>query len=188
MAEYKLIGHDYTTPEMLAKVTGQAKYSEDIRADGMLFCKLLLSPMPHAKVLKIDASEALAMNGVAAILTPDDLPEVTVPPAGMTPFALTGWTERALTKEPLYEGEPILAVAAVDEVTAAEAIEKIKLDLEPLPFVIDPLDALRPDGPNARTQGNVFVGHVGVDSKAIQTLKWTAKDFEEVAAGRVSRP
>ena len=87
MAEYKLIGHDYTTPEMLAKVTGQAKYSEDIRADGMLFCKLLLSPMPHAKVLKIDASEALAMNGVAAILTPDDLPEVTVPPAGMTPFA-----------------------------------------------------------------------------------------------------
>lgn len=53
MADYKLIGHDYTTPEMLAKVTGQAKYSEDIRADGMLFCKLLLSPMPHAKVLKI---------------------------------------------------------------------------------------------------------------------------------------
>ena len=185
MAEYKLIGHDYTTPEMLAKVTGQAKFSEDIRAEGMLFCKLLLSPMPHAKVLKIDASEALAMNGVAAILTPDDLPEVTVPPADLTPFALGGWTERALTKEPLYEGEPILAVAAVDEVTAAAAIEKIKVDLEPLPFVIDPLDALRPDGPNGRTQGNVFVGHVGIDSKDIQTLKWTAKDFEEVAAGRL---
>lgn len=134
---------------------------------------------------RFDASEALAMNGVAAILTPDDLPEVTVPPPGLTPFALGGWTERALTKEPLYEGEPILAVAAVDEVTAAEAIEKIKVDLEPLPFVIDPLDALRPDGPNGRTQGNVFVGHVGIDSKDIQTLKWTAKDFEEVAAGRL---
>ena len=52
--------------------------------------------------------------------------------------------ERALTNEPLYEGEPILAVAAVDELTAAEAIEKIDVDFEPLPFVVDPLESLRP--------------------------------------------
>ena len=59
--------------------------------------------------------------------------------------------------EPLYQGEPILAVAAVDELTAAEAIEKIKIDFEPLPFVVDPLESLRPGGPNARTEGNVWV-------------------------------
>ena len=57
----------------------------------------------------------------------------------------------------MYEGEPILAVAAVDELTAAEAIEKIEIEFEPLPFVVDPLVSLRPGGPNARTQGNVWM-------------------------------
>ena len=55
----RLIGKDYETPDLYAKVTGQAKYAEDYHADGMLFCKLLLSPMPHARVRSIDAREAL---------------------------------------------------------------------------------------------------------------------------------
>jgi len=59
----KLIGQNYTTPDIVAKVTGKAKYAEDFRADGMLFAKLLLSPMPHARVKKIDTSAALAMPG-----------------------------------------------------------------------------------------------------------------------------
>src|SRR5262245_33995795 len=100
----------------------------------MLFTKLLLSPMPHARVRSIDTSEALAMPGVKAILTADDLPD------------LMG-QERALTNEPRYAGEPILAVAAVDELTAAEADERIRVDLEPLPFVTDPLESLRPNSP-----------------------------------------
>ena len=58
--------------------------------------------------------------------------------------------------EPVYQGEPILAVAAVDELTGAEAIEKIEIDFEPLPFVVDPLESLRPGGPNPRTDGNVW--------------------------------
>src|SRR5271156_4522449 len=71
---YKLIGQNYQTPDLIAKVTGRAKYAEDYRADGMLFAKLLLSPMPHAHIRSIDASAALAMPGVKAILTVDDLP------------------------------------------------------------------------------------------------------------------
>src|SRR6202051_271055 len=156
--QYKLIGKDYTTPDLYAKVTGQSKAPEDFRADGMLFCKLLLSPLPHARVKHIDASAALAMPGVKGILTADDLPApaafitddgVLIPP---TPKA-----ERGLTNEPLYQGEPILAVAAVDELTAAEAIEKIQIDYERLPFVVDPLVTLRPGGPNPRLEGNVWV-------------------------------
>src|SRR5258708_7846283 len=73
-AGYKLIGKNYTTADLHAKVTGRAKYAEDYRAEGMLFCKLLLSPLPHARVKRIDASQALAMPGVKAILTADDLP------------------------------------------------------------------------------------------------------------------
>src|SRR5579872_5157856 len=119
---HKLIGKNYATPDLVAKVTGRAKYAEDFRADGMLFCKLLLSPMPHARVRHIDTSAALATPGVKAILTADDLPDAA---RGDIP---------ALTNEPLYEGEPILAVAAVDELTACQAIERIGLDLELLPF------------------------------------------------------
>src|ERR1700675_925496 len=133
MPDPKLVGQNYTTPDLVAKVTGRAKYAEDYKTDGMLFCKLLLSPMPHARVRRIDTAAAMAMPGVKAILTADDLPRSN-----------TG-AQRALTNEPLYQGEPILAVAAVDEITAAEAIERIDLDLEPLPFVIDPVDSRRPN-------------------------------------------
>src|ERR1700722_10713142 len=70
----RLVGQNYTTPDLVAKVTGRSKYAEDFRADGMLFAKLLLSPYPHARILRIDASEALAMPGVKGMITMDDLP------------------------------------------------------------------------------------------------------------------
>jgi xanthine dehydrogenase molybdenum-binding subunit len=194
---YKLIGKNYPTPDLYAKVTGKAKYAEDFRADGMLFCKLALSPMPHARVRNIDAREALAMPGVKAILTMDDLPAPadSINDNGNVILANPrGY--RALTMEPLFQGQPILAVAAVDELTAAEAIEKIKIDLEPLPFVVDPLASLRPGGPNARIDGNVWVRPTppparpggprpAVAPPALETLKWTHEDFEDAKEGRL---
>src|SRR3712207_8443371 len=111
----------------------------------MLFAKLLLSPMPHARVRSIDTGAALAMPGVKAILTAEDMPAPadSVNDLGQT-IRANKRGELALTNEPLYEGEPILAVAAVDELTATEAIEKIVVDFEPLPFVVDPIVSLRP--------------------------------------------
>jgi xanthine dehydrogenase molybdenum-binding subunit len=73
-AQYRLIGKNYVTADLHAKVTGKAKYAEDYRAACMLFCKLLLSPLPHARIRRIEAREALAMPGVKAILTADDVP------------------------------------------------------------------------------------------------------------------
>ena len=122
MAE-KLIGQNYSTPDLVAKVTGRARYAEDFRAEGMLFAKLLLSPMPHCKVLSIDTSAAMAMPGVKAILLPEDLPGAVAGQVLGEGVVSTAQGEQALTMEPVYEGEPILAVAAVDEYTAAEAIE-----------------------------------------------------------------
>jgi len=178
MSDYKLVGHNYTTPDLIAKVTGRAKYAEDYRVDGMSFCKLLLSPMPHCRVRRIDAGAALAMPGVKGILTADDLPaprkEGGSPEAGASLAP-----EVALTNEPVYKGEPILAVAAASELDAAEAIEKIALDLEPLPFVVDPLESLRPNGPNARREGNAFVGG------ALKTVKWTSQDFASAPEGQM---
>jgi xanthine dehydrogenase molybdenum-binding subunit len=164
---YTLLGQDFAPPDLHAKVTGKAKYAEDFRADGMLFCRLLTSTMPHARV-KIDASEALKMDGVVAILTADDVPPATAP------------AEPILTNEPLFIGDRILAVAARNEELAAEAIERIKVEYEPLPYVIDPLASLFPAGPDARSDGNVVTG------QGVKTIKWTAGDFS--AAGETTLP
>lgn len=184
--QYKLIGKNYQTPDLYAKVTGKAKFAEDYRAGGMLFCKLLLSPLPHARVRRIDASEALAMPGVKAILTADDLP---APADSLTDngtvIKADKHTERGLTNEPVYQGEPILAVAAIDELTAAEAIERIQVDLEPLPFVLDPLETLRPGGPNPRTDGNVWTAPAGPTLPEVVELKWTEADFAEARGGQL---
>ena len=196
-AGHKLIGKNYVTADLYAKVTGQAKYAEDFHAEGMLFCKLLLSPLPHARVRRLELRQALAMPGVKAILTADELP----PPADTltdngTVIRANPKSERALTMEPLYQGEPILAVAAVDELTAAEAIEKIRIEFDPLPFAIDPLDTLRPGGPNPRTDGNIWVQSptppavAGAPPPApppptIGALKWTEAEFSDAKYGRL---
>ena len=59
--QYKLLGKDYPTPDLYAKVIGKSKYAEDFRADGMFFCQLLLSPVPHGRVKQLDISKALSM-------------------------------------------------------------------------------------------------------------------------------
>jgi xanthine dehydrogenase molybdenum-binding subunit len=205
MAKHKLVGENYTTPDIVAKVTGKAKYAEDFRAEGMLFAKLLLSPLPHARVKSIDMKAALAMPGVKAIITADDLPK---PASGMTDggqvIQASMLNERALNSEPRYRGEPILAVAAVDELTAAEAIESILIDYEVLPFNVDPIQTLRPDAPNARTEGNVWMrvavpaptpapGAAAAAAPAgpppsrpgIQEVKWTTADFAEYDQGKL---
>jgi xanthine dehydrogenase molybdenum-binding subunit len=172
----RLVGSNYTTPDLVAKVTGRARYAEDFRAEGMLFCKLLLSPVPHGRVRGFGLDRALALPGVKGVITADDLPDL-------------GGAERALTNEPLYQGEPILALAAVSEDVAAQAIELIDVDIEHLPFTTDPLESLRPGGPDARLDGNVW----GLPSPPqpgqpparppVTRLKWTAEDFARAPEG-----
>jgi CO/xanthine dehydrogenase Mo-binding subunit len=147
----------------------------------------VLSPTPHARIRSIDASEALAMPGVKAILTADDIPAQAdfLNDNGQT-IKASKWGERALTSEPVYQGDPILAVAAVDELTCAEAIEKIKIDFEELPFVIDPLESLRPGGANPREDGNVWArpkDHPG--PAELTELKWTEEDFADYEQGKL---
>src|SRR5215510_12934459 len=100
MPDYKLIGHNYQTPDIVAKVMGRAKYAEDFRAEGMLFCKLLLSPEPHARVRNIDARAALAMDGVVGILTANELP-VVQPDKDPTGSAESEDGSPCLTNEPV---------------------------------------------------------------------------------------
>jgi xanthine dehydrogenase molybdenum-binding subunit len=171
---YTLLGNDFTPPDIRAKVTGEAKYSEDFRVDGMVYARLLTSPMPHARVRNIDASEALAMPGVIGILTADDVPAKASP------------QQTILTNEPVFVGDPILAVAAESETIAQDAIDKIKIDFEPLPFCVDPLESLYPGGPNARSEGNSVNLNFGQSiPPEINNKKWTARDFAAVEEGQL---
>jgi len=193
---HRLIGKNYPTPDLVAKVTGKAKYAEDYRVEGMLFARLLLSPYPHARIRSIDTRAALALPGVKAILTADDLP---APADSLTDdgtvIKANKLGDQGLTMEPVYQGEPILAVAAVDELTAVEAIERIRIDYERLPFVVDPLETLRPGGPNPRKEGNVWVrppappAAPGQRRSApvplIQEVKWTEADFAAAQDGKL---
>ncbi|MFV0436361.1 MAG: xanthine dehydrogenase family protein molybdopterin-binding subunit [Desulfopila sp.] len=183
----KLTGQNYTTFDQRAKLTGAARYAEDFRAPGMLVCRLLTSPLPHARVSHLDLAKARAMPGVRAILTPDDLP----PPADSISdrgevIKASPWAERALTMEPHYQGEPVLAVAAVSEDAAVAALEAVDITFEPLPFVIDPLDSLRPGGTNARTDGNVWYPPAGAGQQSrVGELKWTEADFQAAGERRL---
>ena len=173
MNNYKLLGKNFTPPDVVAKVTGKAKYAEDFRVEGMVYARLLTSPMPHARIKRMDASEALAMPGVIGMLTADDLPPVTSP------------QKPTLTNEPHYVGEPILALAAESETLAQDALEKIKIEWEPLPFTVDPLESLYPGGANARTDGNVAFGRGFGNPPVIEETKWSARDFAAVEEGQL---
>ncbi|MCH7854390.1 MAG: xanthine dehydrogenase family protein molybdopterin-binding subunit [Proteobacteria bacterium] len=170
MTDYKHIGKDFVPPDILGKVTGKAKFAEDFRADGMLFARLYTSPIAHGKVTHIDTSALDGMDGVIGVLTADDVPVVEAPNAAI------------LTNTPAFIGDPILAVAAVDELTAEEAMTRIRVTIEALPFAVDPLDSLIEGGPDAREEGNVFVR--SREGSGFRTVKWTAQQISEFRAGK----
>ena len=187
----KLVGQNYQTPDLVAKVTGRAKYVEDYAVDGMLHARLLTSPLPHARARRIDVSKALALPGVKGILLPDEIPapaDIVTDLGAVIKADPRG--ERALSGEPVYQGEPVLAVAAVDEQTAIEAIELIDIDWEPLPFNVDPIDSLRPGRPTAREGGNVWGRKPTEPGQPpnppdVQLLKWEEADFAEYGEGKL---
>jgi 4-hydroxybenzoyl-CoA reductase subunit alpha len=115
---------------------GGVRYTDDIKLSGMLHGKILRCPHPHARIRSIDASRALALPGVHAVVTGKDMPRR---------FGIIPWTpdEYPLALEVArFVGDGVAAVAAVDEWTACEALKRIDVDYEVLPFVTDPHEAL----------------------------------------------
>lgn len=116
-----IIGQSPRKVDALDKATGRALYTDDLTLPGMLAGKLLRSPHARAKILKIDASRAKRLKGVRAIITGDSIPD----PYGIIPVSQN---ETALAiGEVRYVGEPVLAVAAVDENTAQRALELVRV-------------------------------------------------------------
>ena len=134
--EFKVIGRRNRKVEGLAKATGRAVYADDITLPRMLHGKLLRSVHAHARILSIDASAALALPGVHAVITGRDLPEY---------YGIIPWTqdEQALCEEKArYVGDAVAAVAADSELLAEEALRLIRVQYQPLPAVMDMDEAL----------------------------------------------
>jgi xanthine dehydrogenase YagR molybdenum-binding subunit len=149
------------TPRLdgVAKVTGQARYTYDINLPGMLHAKILRSPHPHARILSIDASGAMKLAGVKAVLTfeaPDYFAALGETDEAGNPVdsGKTGG-EAAKTRHVLFAGEEVAAVAATSLEIAEDALERIAVRYETLPHVVDLEEARKPGAPNVHAGGNL---------------------------------
>ncbi|MDQ6892797.1 MAG: molybdopterin-dependent oxidoreductase [Acidobacteriota bacterium] len=128
-AKTRVVGRPYPKVDAAAKVTGQTRFADDLFLPRMLQCKLLRSRRAHAKLVRVDASKALAMPGVLAVATGRDLP-ITF---GILPVSQD---EHALCLDRVrFVGDPIAAVAAVDEDAANDALAAIEVEYEDLPTI-----------------------------------------------------
>ena len=148
--DLKWVGTRPVRPDGVEKVTGRAKFGADLYLPGMLVGRVLRSPHPHARIQSIDTSEAEALPGVKAVVTRDDfedLPSELVP-AGEMLVNYRDMVRNVMAREKaLYEGHAVAAVAATSAAVAKQALRLIAVDYEPLPHVIDVLEAMELDAP-----------------------------------------
>ncbi|MHC4338638.1 MAG: xanthine dehydrogenase family protein molybdopterin-binding subunit [Planctomycetota bacterium] len=145
---YKLIGTAFRKVDGLSKCTGATRFADDLSLPRMLHCKLLRSDVPHAYIRSIDTSAAKAMEGVVAVLLGAELPT----PFGILPVSQD---EHTLCIDRVrFVGDPVAAVAAVDEDVAFDAMQAIRVDYEPLEPVYAPEDALRNEVPALHEYGD----------------------------------
>jgi 4-hydroxybenzoyl-CoA reductase alpha subunit len=145
MSKYSVIGQRVRRVDGPDKVTGSAKYTFDMVLPNMLYGKILRSPYPHAKILNIDTSQAEKLIGVKAVITGKDTPGRK---QGIWRRFPELCDEEILCREKVrYIGDPVAAVAAIDEDTAEEALDLIEVEYEPLPAVFDPLEAIKEEAP-----------------------------------------
>ncbi len=161
-----LIGKRLPRVDGLEKATGEARFAADFDLPGQLWLKILRSPHPHARILSIDASQALALRGVKGVLTGKDF-------NGWK----WGWMPRTRDEPPLaldkvrYWGEAVAAVCAVDEETAEEGCELIRVEYQEIPGVFDPEEAMKEGAPQ-------------VHDYAKKNLSWEFHmDYGDVEAG-----
>lgn len=142
MPDYAFVGKNMPRVDSRAKVTGAARFTADLTFPRMLTGKILRSQHPHARILNIDASDALRLPGVKAVVTGGDTLGTK-----WGVFRYTQDQQFLPTDKVRFIGEEVAAVAAVDEDTAQEALERIRVEYEVLEPVFDPMEAIAPGAP-----------------------------------------
>jgi CO/xanthine dehydrogenase Mo-binding subunit len=142
MPEYTYLGHSARRVDGPEKLLGQTRFTADLPIDGLLHARPILSPYAHARISSIDKSAALALRGVAAVLTADDLP-----------MTRSRADESSRHRSPLaheyvlFRGQPVAVVLASDPAVAEDAANLVAIDYEPLEAVSDPQAAMLPGSP-----------------------------------------
>ena len=155
----RVIGKAHRKIDAMDRMTGLSQYTDDITLPRMLHCKILRSPHPHARIVRIDTSQAEALDGVAGVVTGRDMP---------TPYGIIPWTpdEHALALDKVrYVGDGLAAVAARDEETAMAALSLIEVEYEVLETLVDPRTAVGRDDlkVNERARRGNVSKHVGLE-------------------------
>src|SRR5260221_5576058 len=157
-----LIGTSLPRQDGPDKVTGRARYAGDQALPGMLYARLVLSPYGHARILNIDTSAALSVPGVVAVFTAQPLLMAQADPLSRAQSPLA-------QQEALWCGHPVAIVVGETEASAEDGADAVEVDYEPLPVVIDPEAAIRPDSPPARSRRETEVkggGHAAFPQAA----------------------
>ena len=145
MGEFSIIGKDVPRNDAWAKATGTALYSDDIKLPGMLCGKILRSPVPHARIVHIDVSKAMALPGVRCVITGEDTPKIKY--GNWRLFPATQDEYPLAVDKVRFVGDEVAAVAAIDADTAEEALELIQVEYEELPAVFDVDAAMKKGAP-----------------------------------------
>ncbi|MFA5906740.1 MAG: xanthine dehydrogenase family protein molybdopterin-binding subunit, partial [Desulfobacula sp.] len=160
MTDYNIIGTRMPRVDSRAKVMGKAKFTADLKLPHMLVGKIKRSPYAHARIVSIDASKALALPGVKSVVTGKDTEGVK-----WGVFAYTRDQQFLQTDKARYIGDEVAAVAAVDEETAAKALDLIDVTYEELPAVYEPMAAMASETEliHAEYPNNINI-HVNIDT------------------------
>jgi 4-hydroxybenzoyl-CoA reductase subunit alpha len=146
--DFKVVGKPFRKVDARSKCTGQTLFADDITLPRMLYCKILRSHEPHALIKKVDVSKALGLPGVIAVITGKDLPI----PYGILPVSQD---EHALCVDKVrFVGDPVAAVAAVDEDTAFDAMNLIEVEYEKLQTITSIEEAIMVDEPRVHEYGD----------------------------------
>ncbi|MFC2159057.1 xanthine dehydrogenase family protein molybdopterin-binding subunit, partial [Acidobacteriota bacterium] len=163
MNKFTVINTPVHNIDGIDKVTGRAEYTFDVNLPQMLYGKILRSPYPHAAILSIDTSQAERLPGVKAVVTGKDTPGKK---QGIWRRFKELCDEEILAIEKVrYIGEPVAAVAAVDEDTAEEALDLIEVEYKPLTGVFEPLEAIKEGAPQVH-------GHAERNINVTRHIEW----------------
>jgi len=159
------MGHSMKRKEDPRFIRGKGNYVDDIALPGMLWMDIVRSPFAHAKIKKIDTEKALKVPGVLAVITGETLAKYNL---HWMPTLMSDTQMVLPTEKVMYQAQEVAAVIATSRYAAADGVDAVEVDYEPLPVVVDPFKALEPGAPVLRTDKK--------DKKDNHIFHWEAGD------------
>lgn len=175
MTTYEVVGRPVTREDGPEKVSGAYLYPADVARPGMIFGKVLRSPFPHARIVRIDTSRVAGLAGVRAVVTGQDL-------LGMRVGRFLRDVPPLAEDKVRFVGEKVAAVAADDPDVAEEALLLIDVEYEELPAVFDPLEAMAPGAPTVHEGSPSYdssSGPVEIQGNVVYHNVWSGGDLEQ---------